>query len=282
VRKSKRMQKCEAQSEPRWSPRSQRSLREEYRLGAALAEQRRHVASSEHAIAVLEKEADDLAKIQMRQGPILRDRMVEKLSDLEARKRLLGAHRAEIANLEAQGAKMEAEIVSGQQERARNQAELAATARARLATDAQLAAAIDAVSALLHQRNEETQKMLEFAKVIDLMLVGDGYDTERFEALSHVLPENLLLRSQAWVTWFLGDPRETRSTVVTEETFTLPESLASANFYRRGESVALTLEEYARLFPPKASTSRAQAEALFLTPAPQRTEVDEYWDGKKF
>jgi len=279
--KTKKTQKPDTPPERRWSARSQGWLRERHRLRTALARQQCLAESCKHSAAVLNKKIDDKAIIQAREGPILQSGMANDLVDLQAVERQLKAHEAEIANLEAQLKKMEEASVSGQGERAKNQEALATLLRARLATDAQLAAAIDAVSALLHQRDQETRKMLECSKLLDLTLVQDGLDTMRFEALLHALPENLLLRSQAWVTWFLGERRETRPFLVSEETVTVPETLMCAGFYKRGECMELTTEEHARLFPPKATTSKAEAEAALLAPAPRGDDVDRYWAGEK-
>jgi len=275
--KTKKAQKVDTHDEERWSGRSQHSLIEEHRLKTELLRQRRLKESCESRIAALDKDVDQLAQIQAREGPLLRSRTASKLAELEVEKRLLEAHGVRVGDLEAQLAKMQEAILSGQGERAKNQGKLATLAEARLATDRRLAGVVDRLLGLLAQRDGETEKIRELAGLIDLSLAGDVLDEARFQGLHQLLPEKLLEKSAGWVRWFLGEPRETRPLVVTEETFTLPETLASAHFYKRGESVALTPEEHARMFPPKPSTSKAEAEAAFLAPAPQANEVDRWW-----
>jgi hypothetical protein len=214
------------------------------------------MAKVEQAIAIairgirkLEYDCTQLSKIAASQGPILQSRLSGKLTDLEAAKRVLASHEANLSGLRRQIEALSRPDAAETRKRQSHQNTLAELSRRRLEKDFSLQDAINGVRVLLAERRSLTAKMREVAPLIDLTMGIDGFDTARFDALLNSLPDDLVEQSEQWVSWFLGNPANTSPRYVDNETLTLPESLACAHVYHHGDTAQVTIEVAERYFP---------------------------------
>lgn len=246
----------------KWSERSQASLIAEHRLRSEQENLRMRLAHAAHAITALEKECADLAGVCARQGPILRGRLSDKLHDLEVEKRLNAAYQARMDEAAAELKKLTDPSEEERQARREVQTKLASKARERFSIDQRISEAVETVRQLLTERGEISGEMCELARAIDLKISGDSFDLGRFRELSSSLPRRVVnAESERWLKWFLGESTRTTGRRVDEETRVLPESLATANFYKRGDTVPLEAEEEKPL-PVTAQTAEQPASAL--------------------
>jgi hypothetical protein len=104
--------------------------------------------------------------------------------------------------------------------------------------------------------------MLGLMRKIEFTLAFDGLDKDRFEALERSLPADLKGKSAAWGCWLLGVDQKTEPYKVLDETLTGAETLARANFDRRGEQVDLTAEQFAETLSAEQSRVAYPSEAI--------------------
>lgn len=256
----------------RFSERSQASMIEEYRKKQQLARLQASIAVSERKARKFDEQATQYARVAAVQGPILRNSLADTLVNLESEKRLLAAYKEEAARLEAQVNELAHPAPSDLAARRQNQTLLRVLAQERLEVDRRLGSTLEGVKALLFERRTLSKKMGDIASFINLSVGHDGFDIGRFEALRDALPERMTENSEAWIAWFLGETLQTTTEyTVTDETLTLPETLASPNFFRRGERVELTVDQAERAFP------KYSAPPSMETDASQKAEL-EAWE----
>jgi hypothetical protein len=167
---------------------------------------------------------------------------------ITAVKRRIDEYKGLISTFEDQGKVLQAEIEAVKRmtpaeakDRAENQAALVELALERLELDRTLSDTFKKVRLFLQKRTEITEQILARMRRVEFTLEFDGLDEDRFKAIEAVLSPDLIAKSEQWVRWLLGEEKGEPYTVL-DEMLTLPETLASANFYRRGERVELTPE----------------------------------------
>lgn len=251
----------------RFSYRSQNSLIQEHQLRGQLARIQQSITISARNAEKLDGDCNHFSRQCATQGPVWKGALTTKLVELEAEKRILASFKEQAVRLEEQIDKLANPKPFEQAARRQHQESLAVLARERLVTDTQLERALRDVKTLLMERRELSLKMRNIAPFIDLSIGNDGFDTARFDELLNSLPSLLVAKSETWVDWFLGNPRVTSAHYVTDETLTLPETLASANYWHRGETAELTEEQAAEAFPernppPSMELDAAEADEL--------------------
>jgi len=233
----------------RFSARSQRMCAEIYRLKSLLAKVSQSIAISVRNRARLAKDCDHFSRPCAVQGPVWKGPLTTKLVDLEAEKRMLAAYKEEDARLCAQIEKLENPTPAEPTARRQNQELLASLTEERKIGDVELARRLEGVKELLIRRRKLSGRMTSIASLIDLNVGIDWMDIARFDELLNYLPDRLAEQSSDWMSAFLGKPQATTAYPLIEPTLTLPETLASAHFYVRGETVQPTKEQAAVAFP---------------------------------
>jgi cell division septum initiation protein DivIVA len=231
----------------KFSERSQASYQREERLREQLFAVQRRISYTQSGIGDWEKEIEWRTKSAALGNSNVDGAIPELLQKIRRNKDYL-----EI--LERQGKKLQVEIdcaakVSPEEAKARadEQLALAKLALERLECDRMLDNAIRTAKCLLEKRGAMTDRMLGLVRRIEFTLGFDGLDKDRFDTLEKSLPGDLAARSEVWVDWLLGDNRKSERYSVLDETIFFGETLASANVFRRGEEVTLTVEELAEI-----------------------------------
>jgi hypothetical protein len=223
------------------SPRSQRNIKEQWRLEGELKTCDGQIACWQRKLATAEEGVRrntggggyNLAVLRgyVREANETKD----MITSFEAHAVTL---RAELAALLPDAAKAA--------ERGELQKIVAAQIRARLALDKRLDSALEAARAILLERAELTRKMrdgavsLEFNQNVDL-------DEGRFDSLLAMLPRNMAAESQKFCDWFLGEEGDRRPYAVRNDGIVFKETLRAANAFREGDSPELTDRERAEI-----------------------------------
>ena len=115
-------------------------------------------------------------------------------------------------------------------------------------------------------RAELTRQMVAIAETIDFSVDSSGFDSERFERFLERLPGEIVPESRRWTVWFLGGQEKTERFRVERGFVTIPETLACAHAYAKGDILEVTPEQRAKILstPHMASEQpivRVQEEA---------------------
>jgi hypothetical protein len=231
-------QKARAES---WSPRSQRSLHAQYDLEQRIEKFRNLIGFEERMLAKAEENRIRQAR-QVADGQRIYERNLEEtLKEIEGRKAKVAAYRDVLAGLRKEVEALQPSH-SEAADRLRKQRELAGLARSRVAQDCLIDSAVQHLLGLLAARAEVTGAMLTLAREIDFSITGD-FDSARFDRLAASLPDRVQAETKRWLDWFFGEEREKRPCEITRELEVFPETLAAANFYRKGERPLLTEQQ---------------------------------------
>ena len=230
-----------------WSPRSQRSLVDQWQLEKQVKNCEQIILYCMEGINELEKQkAWQLGKAGRQQDfsgfylPATLNALEEKRREL----RIYEEHKTSI-----QSAIEKSKVPD--EERAKKQPVLAELASKRLEKDCQMDCALKELRRLLEERAEFTAQMLQVAREIDLTLSEDMFDETRFERFFSLLPIDLAVVSEHWLARFFGDPEDREKYIVQDEIIVLPETLANAGAYRCGDSIKLTKEQAKELLRPR-------------------------------
>lgn len=134
-----------------------------------------------------------------------------------------------------------------EKERAENQKAVATLALERLECDRALADLIESVRLMLEKRVEMTNRIWELAQKVDLQIDARGLDERTLTALKTAVGCDVAGQGSKWVDRLFGENRKTQPYTVLDERIVLPETLASAGVYKRGDQVDLTSEEVAEI-----------------------------------
>ena len=94
--------------------------------------------------------------------------------------------------------------------------------------------------------------MVELAGRLEFAATTD-FDAGRFAALLDSLPAELAAQSHDWVNAFFGQVSEKEFCTIGTKAAVLPETLACAGVFRRGESAYLSKAQIAKLPTDEAS-----------------------------
>ncbi len=237
----------------KWSSRSQASVLREWDLQLSLDKCLRGLRYRRQMLESAEKEKDSQTKAATAGSEVaasLLPRTIKTIQDHAGQVAAFEELRAEI-----QGkidALVNASLLEAKQ-RADHQAALAKLAMERLEVDRTLDNAVRAARELLMKRSKITSEIYQLGHKIEFTWSFNGLETDRFERLEKSLPDDLLSKSEKWVSWLLGENRYTESYTVLDDTLILAETLANANTYRRGERVDLTAEQLAEVSSVQSS-----------------------------
>ena len=244
--------KSRKQAENIWSPRSQKSMLRQLELEAAQEKCRNQIAFAEKRIAQ-EKETAERQTATVVDGNNfnIRQALNKTLADIEERERELAAFRKRETSLQA-GINALALSPAQAAQRANQQGELAALAMERFTKDAAIDAALQKFRKALQERAALTAQMVELAGRLEFAATAD-FDAGRFAALLDSLPAELAAQSHDWVNAFFGQVSEKEFCTIGTKAAVLPETLACAGVFRRGESAYLSKAQIAKLPTDEAS-----------------------------
>jgi len=245
--KSRREPELSGTSEPKFigSLRSQKSIREQWRLERSLKSARGNISLWERNLATAEAGvARNTAQISAGQGyahTVLQD-YIEKVSNA---KQMIAAFEDQAVSLQREIDSLLPDAVKAA-ERAEAQNVLAGQVRARLALDRELDSLLEAVRAILFERAALTGKMrdvavsLEFDRDVNL-------DDRSFDALLEMLPRGMGAESAKHVQWLLGEEDGRRPCTIRNDFVVLDETLRCNNAFRYDDCANLTREEELRI-----------------------------------
>ena len=226
------------------SLRSQRSVKEEWRLESILTTCKAQIGLWERNLATArEGVTRQSARVSAGIGTshsILKN-YVEDVANAE---RMISAFKEQAATLRSQIDALLPDAAKAA-ERAEEQKVLAGQVLARLEIDRKLDFALDTVRQILRDRGALTSQIREGAMSLEFER-GLDLDGERFDALLRMLLQEIAIASEKFVQWFLGQGNRSPYTVAGGE-FVLPETLHSHNAFRSGDCPSLTEEEVCKL-----------------------------------
>jgi hypothetical protein len=239
----------EASRRKSWSPRSQNSLLEQYKLEGEQEGCRKAIKHVQAKIGEAEKsKARQIETLSHSPGDYHSNRVLtEALSEIEDGKRKVAALEERIAALQSQIDALASPTASQARERTKKQALLAELAAVRLQEDRLLDSTLEKLREALRIRAALTARMLEIASSLDFAS-GSDFDSDRYDALLRSLPDEMAPASEGWLDWFLGKEKGDESCVLPDEgVHTLPETLASASVFGPGAQTGLTKDQKAQL-----------------------------------
>jgi hypothetical protein len=233
------------------SLRSQRSIRQQWRLELELKSCKANIGMWERRLATAQEgKARQARQISGGQGSAHRilAAFVQEATEAEG---MIATFRKNAEDLQRQ---IETLTPSNTQvaERFEHQQILGARLLARLELDRKLDLVLDAAREILQQRAALTAEMTEEARALDFAH-GVDLDSRRFESLALALPVQMASDSEKFVEWFLGGEKDRSPQTITGGEFILPETLASHNAFRSGDCVSLTPEEGRKLDAQEAA-----------------------------
>jgi hypothetical protein len=173
----------------KWSERSQSSLLKQFRLESSLKKCQQQIGRDAAAVEMRDSESSQLASSRQTLGPIVNERLMKKLTGLEAAKRMLAFSQSDRARLEREIHAISHPPASETRARRKGQRILASFVADRWAEDRSIGAAVEKPRERSKKRRELTAKMLDAARTIDLTVEIDSFDTARFDDLLNSLPE---------------------------------------------------------------------------------------------
>ncbi len=227
------------------SLRSQRSIKQQWRLESALKTAKELVAMWERNLTKA-KEGVARNAVQLSAGNSASHRAMEGyVEDVVKAEKMIAAFESQVTDLQAQ---LDALIPNAVQaaERAEAQRSLRTRVLARLELDRKLDAALGTVRKILQQRSAATSEMREDASALEFES-NVNLDDQRFADLLLSLPSGMALESQAWVKWFFGSEENRSSCEMRYGNAVLSETLASHNAFRSGDCPMLTKAEEAEI-----------------------------------
>jgi hypothetical protein len=247
---------------PAFSPCSQRSRLKLFELEAEREKVRSVIGFAEKRIAEGKKRQQTQVKTVIGGTFAINAALSRTLADIEDREREIRAYQEHDAGLEAEISALENPPAAQLAERTKRQHNLAQLVRKRLEVDVLVDGLVQALKPVLDGRAAITARILEAAAQLDFSPDVD-FDAARFAALAQALPAELTITSEKWVGAFLGEDLDRKPYTIGSVTAVLPETLASANVFRPGETAMLTAEQAAKL--PSESTRKG-------LPTPQEME----------
>jgi hypothetical protein len=231
----------------KWSARSQASYRRETELRAQLFGVERRISLDQRLLDDIQKDMERQAEAATLGDIGAGGQIGEWLTRAQEQKGMIEVFRAQAIKIQARIDALSKPNPAEAKARAEHQAALAKLAIERLEIDQRLANVIGMAKGLLAKRAEMTLSMLGLMRKINFEIGFDGQDKDRFEALEHSLPGDLVSKSEAWVRWFLEEGQETERYTVLDETVIFAETLANPNVARRGEQINLTPAQFAEV-----------------------------------
>jgi phage host-nuclease inhibitor protein Gam len=228
------------QTDAIFSPRSQRSLAEQLKLEDQVKRLESKMRGAQRNIDELEKSRAAHLRLtaEGKSGFAFFERLV---SDLQEKVLALAEYKKHRDALQLKAHELAKVGPAKAAERKKKQTRLAEAAGERLEKDRLIEAAVKELHRLLRERAQLTGLMSDTATALEFTVDGpDGLDEQRFSALRDSLPNEVAPMSEQWFAWFLGNQENLKVYVVRDECLILPETLANAGFYRRGEKVMLT------------------------------------------
>jgi hypothetical protein len=197
----------------------------------------------------------------------IRQALNRNLAEIEERQRELAAFRKRKKTLQAE---IDCLALTPAQaaRRAKDQAALASVLTERHGKDLAVNGLLERVRKVLEDRAQLSVRVLELAARLDFAASAD-FDTGRFEALSASLPQNLISQSREWLNWFFGQEKGRVPYTVGSTTVVLPETLASANVFRPGETAYLTPAQIAAIPADQAAKRLPTPEEMEATVKPR-------------
>ncbi len=226
----------------KWSERSQASCQREAEIQKRLDNCSARIRNDQRLLKAAEENLERLTRSAILGSNEFSAMIPSAAREIEDRKLRIAIFERERVKIQAEIDAVRTVSPAEAKERRDNQTALAMLATERLEVDRALADTFAAALALLQERAGMTNRMLALCRKIDFTLAFDGLDSDRFDAVAASLPSDLIAKSEQWVRWLTG-VEQGEAYVVADETLVLPETLASANFYRHGDRVSLTLEQ---------------------------------------
>jgi hypothetical protein len=228
-----------------YSPRSQKNVREQWRLERELATCNGQIGLWERKLKTAQEGVTrQTAQVSAGQG-VSHSILQSYVKEVTEAKEMVASFKEQAAALHAQIDALMPDAAKAA-ERAEGQKTLAGQFRTRLELDRTLDFALESVGGILTERAALTSKMraaaesLEFSHGLDL-------DGQRFEALLRILPGKMAAESEKFVRWFLGEDGERRPCVVQGGEVVLDETLRNHNAFRTGDCPNLTKEEESKI-----------------------------------
>jgi hypothetical protein len=233
------------------SLQSQRAVREQRQLESALKQCEGEISNRQGKLAIAEqgkvRANGQIAAGQGRAYQIL-EFYVEEIGKIERMVKELRERAAEIQQridaLKPTPAKAA--------ERAKRQKALALDLLMRVEADRLIDRELAVLGEMLCERSAATSRIREQAQALDFNS-GLDLDGERFDRLRAALPVGMSRESERFARWFLGWDGERTPYRVTGGEYELPETLASHNAFRSGDTPPLTAKERAELDAAAAS-----------------------------
>lgn len=242
-----------------FSPRSQRSLKAELELRAQARELKLRVAGIEGLIDRLRERKEGVERNMMNDpgfvAPWYND-VVKDLAGEEAKKDAFNA-RADLLEKEADS--IAGVALANQAEREQKQLEIAGLVGVRLKHDEKINNALGGLRDLLAERDKLTDGIASLCEEISLDANLNGRLYEHLEA---ALSEDFLEASERWAQNFLGERGDLKAYEVEDYVVKVPETLASAGIFIKGETALLSDEDAAPLLRTDRMDPRSQG--LFL------------------
>lgn len=223
-----------------FSARSQRSLVEQLELTAALERCEAMARITKEHLRQDERLVEFQTNIVVTGIGTPDCHLPDQLARTENRRKQLQAFEDHGAALQSKITSLRELIEAQTAERRERQFRLARLANLRLKIVREIDARLEGLRSLLGEYSELTCDMRQEADGIQLTCPDDYFDEARFVALKAVLPADLAKRSGEWVHWFFGAPPEGTGWVVNAKIVTLPETLAAANVFVKGQRIVLT------------------------------------------
>ena len=247
------------------SLRSQRSIKRQFDLENEIGRFQKLIGFEEQRL--VEAKANRMRQARQVAGgqPVYQRNLEDSIAEIELRNQKIKVYQETIADLQKEIDGLQPSH-SQAAERAGKQAELARLAEERVGVAESIDAEICVLRGRLSLHAKLTGTMVNLAAEIDFS--GQDFDSARFDNLAVSLPSAMQAESWRWLEWFLGMEKDRRECEIPREIQSLPETLAAAHYYRRGEKPLLTEKE------------RAEAERQdphFLTP----TEFEALHYGQK-
>jgi hypothetical protein len=257
---------AEKSARGKWAARSQRSLIHEDRLREDLE---RCVGFIQHFGKLVEdfrSQVEYQTTMSIRGDGMADLHLSDRLAGLEDKERQLRAYESQKTAMEARLHRLSHPTPAEMAARGAHQETLATLAFERRNIDDSIGCAVAALDGLLEKRAGLTAKMIELANTLDLTM-EDGLDQARFDELRRTLPSDVAAKSSKWFLSFVGKSKGKKPYIVRPKKLLLPETLASAGYFKSGDMVFLTKEE-------AATCGRAVAPAPVL-PAAGELGMDE-------
>ena len=243
----------------RWSAQPQSSIKRQFEMEARIKKLAQNIAWEEKKKAAAEANRKRQAGLVDGGQGLYRAALMGSLNDIEECSKLISAYQGDIEGLRAEIAAMQP-TSSQAAERAAKQEKFAAIAKDCQGEILSLDVQVAGVKARLESILSLKQKMRELAVEIDLSNAG-GFGAEPFKALASSLPGPLGPAALAWLDWMLGNELK-RACIIKSEIEKLPETLASANVFRRGDTAQLNAKDYTvATFEPPHIPSAFEVEA---------------------